>query len=314
MVIGKHEKNIGTSPSLLDNSRSSRKREGEKRNGKLTNRVAHSHHSFVRPQNYMNPKFNTLAQELAHAWRTRGTVPLPAADASPQSRVEAFDIQDRIEGLIGDNIVGWKVGASTRAVQILEGHDGPVVGWLMGSRIYQNPARVMASMYEGYKIECEFAFRFLQDVSPRTSPYTRAEIDPLIVLHPGLEISGSRWVVDPDGRKVTTYDCIADSGTGAGYVTSSDIAEWRDLDLEHMPIVARIDDGEAIHMYTGDYRCDPADIVVETVNGLSARGRGVAKGDLISTGSLTLPTPLLSGQTYVGQFGDLATLSVTIGP
>lgn len=262
----------------------------------------------------MNEKFEVLAQELAKAWRTRGTVALPAVDASPQSRAEAFEIQERIEQLLGEDIVGWKVGASTRAVQVLEGHDGPVVGWLMGSRIYANPGRVPSSMYDGYKIECEFAFRFLQDVAPRTSPYTRAEIDPLIVLHPGLEISGSRWIVEPNGRKVTTYDCIADSGTGAAYITSNDISDWRHLDLEHMAIVARIDDGDPIQMYTGDYRCDPADIVVETVNGLSARGRGVAKGDLISTGSLTLPTPLLAGQSYIGQFGDLATLSVTIEP
>jgi len=260
----------------------------------------------------MNSKFASLAQDLADAWLNHTTVPLPPADASPQSRAEAFEIQEQIERIIADKIVGWKVGASTRAVQILEGHDGPVVGWLMGSRIYENHARVPAATFAGYKAECEFAFRFLQDVEPRTTPYTRDEIDPLIVLHPGLEISGSRWAVQPDDRKITTYDSIADSGTGAGYVTSNDIADWRDLDLEHMSIVARIDDGEPIHMYTGDYRCDPADIVLETVNGLSARGRGVAKGDLISTGSLTLPTQILAGQTFEGQFGELAKLSVTI--
>ncbi|MCP4190178.1 MAG: hypothetical protein GY768_06085 [Planctomycetaceae bacterium] len=261
----------------------------------------------------MNPKFEALSQDLATAWLSHGMVYLPVAEDAPQSRAEAFEIQEQIERLLGDTIVGWKVGAATRAVQILEGHDGPVVGWLMRSRIHQNGAKVPAEMYAGYKIECEFAFRFLQDVSPRSSPYTRAEIDPLIVLHPGLEISGSRWMVDPQGRKVTTYDSIADSGTGAGYVTSNDIADWHGLDLEHMDIVAKIDDGDRIEMYTGDFRCDPAEIVLETVNGLSSRGRGVAKGDLISTGSLTLPTPLEPGQTYVGQFGDLGTLSVTMG-
>ncbi len=260
----------------------------------------------------MEKKFDALAQDLAQAWLNRATVRLPAAADSPQSRAEAFEIQEQIERLLGDKIVGWKVGASTRAVQILEGHDGPVVGWLMRSRIYENPARVKAAMYEGYKIECEFAFRFLEDVQPRSTAYTRAEIDPLIVLHPGLEISGSRWDVRPDDRKVTTYDSIADSGTGAAYVTSEDIADWHDLDLEHMKIDARIDGGDPIQMYTGDYRCDPADIVLETVNGLSARGIGLAQGDLISTGSLTLPTPLMGGQTYVGKFGDMATLTVSI--
>ena len=261
----------------------------------------------------MNPKFEDLALRLSQAWRTRGTVELPAAEDSPQSRAEAFAIQDRIETLLGEKVVGWKVGASTRAVQRLEGHDGPIVGWLMGSRVYPNHADVTAGMYDGYRIECEFAFRFLEDVTPRSTPYTRSEVDPIIALHPGLEISGSRWMVGPNGRKITTYDAIADSGTGAGFVMSDDIPAWHDLDLEHMPIVARIDQGEPIEMYTGDYRCDPADIVLETVNGLCQRGRGLSKGDLISTGSLTIPTPLRAGQKYVGQFGDLATLSLTMG-
>lgn len=260
----------------------------------------------------MKPEFESLAEVLAQAWLDRTTVPLPPADAAPQSRAEAFQIQEKIEQILGDKIVGWKVGASTKAVQEMEGHDGPVVGWLMGSRIYQNQAKVPAAQFDGYKIECEFAFRLLADVGPRTTPYTRDEIDPLIVLHPGLEISGSRWNLENSDREFTTYDFIADSGTGAAYVTSEDIADWRGLDLEHMEIIGRIDEGEPIHMYTGPYRCDPADIVLETINGLSERGRGVSKGDLISTGSLTLPTPLHAGQTYVGQFGELATVAVSI--
>ena len=39
----------------------------------------------------------------------------------------------------------------------------------------------------------------------------------------------------------------------------------------------------------------------------------LAAGDLLSTGSLTVPTPLRRGQTYVARFGDLQTLSVTVG-
>ena len=54
------------------------------------------------------------------------------------------------------------------------------------------------------------------------------------------------------------------------------------------------------------------DIAVETVNGLGERGIGLASGDLLSTGSLTLPTPLHCGQTYVARFGDLATLAVSV--
>lgn len=259
----------------------------------------------------MRPELEQLARSLAAAWRTCGTIPLPAAETAPRSRADAFAIQDRMAEILGDRCVGWKVGAAVRAVQILEGHDGPITGRLFAPRLYRSPARVPA-LYDGYKIECEFAFRFGQDVPARAHPYTRAELEPQLVLEPGLEISGVRYAAGAGSRKATTHDAIADNGSGGAYVVAGGIADWRRLDLASLPIDARIDGGEPIHTYSGEYRRDPVDILVETVNGLSERGIGLAEGDLLSTGSLTLPAPLHAGQTYVARFGDLLTLSVTM--
>ena len=259
----------------------------------------------------MQPKFEQLARSLAEAWRACATIPLPPAEAAPRSRADAFAIQDRMAEILGDRCVGWKVGAAVRAVQILEGHDGPIAGRLFAPGLYRSPARIPAR-YDGYKIESEFAFRFGQDVPPRERAYTRAELEPQLVLQPGLEISGVRYAGGPDSRKATTHDAIADNGSGGGYVVGDGIAAWRDIDLAAFPVDARIDDGAPIRTYSGDYRRDPVDILVETVNGLSERGIGFAAGDLLSTGSLTLPTPLRCGQTYVARFGDLVTLSVTM--
>ena len=259
----------------------------------------------------MQPKFEQLARALADAWRTCATIPLPDAEAAPHSRNEAFIIQDRMSEILGDKCVGWKVGAAVRAVQILEGHDGPITGRLFAPGLVTSPAQVPA-MYDGYKIECEFAFRFTQDVAPRTKPHTRAELEPQLVLHPGLELAGTRYATSAGSRKVTTHDAIADNGTGGGYIVGAGIADWRSIDLARLPIDARIDGGAAIETYTGEYRRDPVDILVETVNGLSGRGIGLASGDLLSTGSLTVPTPLRSGQTYVARFGDLLTLSASM--
>ena len=253
-----------------------------------------------------------LARSLADAWRECRPIPLPVADAAPHSRAEAFAIQDRMAEILGDRVVGWKVGAAVRAVQILEGHDGPITGRLFASRLYSSPARVPAAMYGGYKIECEFAFRFGDDVPARGNPYSRAELEPQIVLHPGLEIAGTRYAVSPGMRKFTTHDAIADNGSGGAYVISQGIANWRGVDLATLPIDARIDGGPAIEIYLGEFRRDPVDILVETVNGLSERGIGFSAGDILSTGSLSTPTPLHAGQTYVARFGDLLTLTVAM--
>jgi 2-keto-4-pentenoate hydratase len=258
----------------------------------------------------MKESHERLAQSLAEAWRNCGTIPLPPADHAPATRTDAFAIQDRMAELVADRCVGWKVGAAVRAVQILEGHDGPITGRLLASRIFASPAQVPAAMFDGYKIECEFAFRFRRDVPARARAYTRPEVLPLLVFHPGLELAGTRYATGTGGRKFTTRDAIADNGTGGGYVVAEGIEDWQGIDFEHMPIDARIDDGDPIEVYTGELRRDPVDILVETINGLAGRGIGLAAGDLLSTGSLTMPTPLHRGQTYVARFGDLQTLAV----
>lgn len=260
----------------------------------------------------MKQSLEHLARSLADAWRAGSTIALPPIGAAPASRAEAFAVQDRMVELIGDRVVGWKVGATVRAVQIMEGHDGPIPGRLLASRMFESPAEVPASLFAGYKIECEFAFRFLRDVAARAGGYTRGELEPLLVFHPGLEIAGTRYASAEPGRRPTTHDAIADNGTGGGYVFGKGIADWRGVDFEHLPIAARIGTGEPIHTYSGEYRRDPVDILVETVNGLCARGIGLAADDLLSTGSLTLPTVLPSGATYTARFGDLQTLSVSM--
>jgi 2-keto-4-pentenoate hydratase len=253
--------------------------------------------------------FESLARSLADAWRRCATIPLPASDVAPRSRADAFAIQDRMAALVGDRCVGWKVGAAVRAVQILEGHDGPITGRLFASRLFQSPARISTG-FDGYKIECELAFRFDDDVPARERAYSRADLEPRIALVAGLEIAGTRYA--PGARAATTHDAIADKGAGGAYVAGERIDDWRRLDLETLAIDARIDKGAPIRVYAGDYRRDPVDVLIETVNGLRERGIGLAAGDLLSTGSLTLPTPLHPGQTYTARFGDVAALRVVM--
>lgn len=257
----------------------------------------------------MKPSLDKLATSLTEAWRNSTTIPLPPADAAPATREEAYAVQDRIAERLGERVIGWKVGAAVRAVQVLEGHDGPIPGRMFASRLFDSPARVPASVFDGYKIECEFAFRFSEAVPPRSGGYDRDTLAKRIVFHPGLEIAGNRYAAGD--RKITTRDVIADNGGGAGYVLGKPIERWQSLDFEHMAIDARIEGGEPVQTYFGELRRDAVDVLVETVNGLCARGIGLAAGELLSTGSLTMPTVLRRGQTFVARFGELETLSVT---
>jgi len=260
----------------------------------------------------MNAKIDRLAAALAEAWRNDATIPLPPADAAPASRAEAYAVQDRMAALIDDAVVGWKVGATVEAVQRLEGHDGPIPGRLFASRVFDSPARVPAARFGGANVECEFAFRLARDLPLGDRPHAPDGIADALVLHPAVELTGSRYAAASGGRQPRTHDVIADNGSGNGFVFGPGLAGWRDTAFETLPIIARIDGGDAIEAYTGIYRRDPLTVAAETMNDLAARGIRLRAGDYLSTGSLTVPTPIAGGNTFVAEFAGLATLRVTL--
>src|SRR5204862_2101619 len=90
----------------------------------------------------MSDKFEQLARDLAEAWRSGGTIPLPRAGEGPATRADAYAIQDRMAELIGVKVAGWKVGATVRAVQVFEGHDGPLPGRVFADRCFDSPAKI----------------------------------------------------------------------------------------------------------------------------------------------------------------------------
>ncbi len=258
----------------------------------------------------MSHKIERLARVLAEAWTAGRMVPLPPLDEAPVTRVEAYKIQDRMAEMIGGRVVGWKVGATVRAVQIFEGHDGPLPGRIFADHLFESPAEVPSRLVTGLKIEAEFAFRLTRAFGPADAPFTAEKIADGLVFHPALELAGSRYAPGTGNRAARTFDGIADNGSSGAVVIGPAVEDWRGLDFNTMAIETTIDDSPPIQAYSGPYRRDPAIVTAETLNDLAARGIGLNAGDIILTGSLILPTPLRAGQTVAAKFGSLATLKL----
>lgn len=259
----------------------------------------------------MADRFEQLAQDLAEAWRTGGTVQLPPTEQAPKTRAEAYAIQDRMAQLIGGRVAGWKVGATVPAVRLFEGHDGPLPGRIFANRCFIGPARIPADLFNGAKVECEFAFRLTGKLPANITPETLA---PVLTFHPAIELAASRYAPGTGMRAMTTFDGIADNGTGGAAVLGAAVDSWQSLPFETMAIDARIDGSPPIQAYSGAYRRHPLAIMVETVSDLRRRGVTFDPGDCILTGSLTLPTPIREGQTLVARFADLPALTLTLTP
>jgi 2-keto-4-pentenoate hydratase len=201
----------------------------------------------------MEERLERLAADLATAWRQDTKIALPENGTGPTSRAEAFAVQDRMAALIGDRTAGWKVGAAVKAVQELEGHDGPIIGRMLAARLYHGPASVPAATFADAKVECEFAFRLTADLPLRDAPHTRDEIAEILVFHPAIELTGSRYATAREGRQPSTHEVIADNGSCGGFVFGSAVPAWQQVRFATLPIDARLD-GTPLEVYAGVQR------------------------------------------------------------
>ena len=257
-------------------------------------------------------KWEDLARRLAVAWRDGTAIALPPAGEGPATRADAYAIQDRMAELIGGRVAGWKVGATVRAVQLFEGHDGPLPGRIFADRCFDSPARIEARLLHGAKVECEFAFRLQRPLPAGGGAITADELAPFVTFHPAIELPATRYAPGTGNRGTTTFDGIADNGTGGAAVLGAAVEDWSKLPFETMEINARIDGSPPIQAYTGAYRRHPLAITAETICELRARGLDLDPGMCVLTGSLTLPTPIRRGQTLTARFAGLPPISVTM--
>ena len=258
----------------------------------------------------MNESHEKLAMSLANAWLSGGAIPLPAAEDAPVSRTEAYAIQDKMAEVIGGRVTGWKVGAAVKAVQFFEDHDGPLPGRVFEDHTFDVNAVVPAALYNGAKVECEFAFRLTEPLPQGTDPVTVADLQAKMAFHPAIELSASRYAPGTGSRAANTYDGIADNGTGGAAVLGDAVDAWHDLPFETMLIDAHIDDSPPIQVYSDTYRRNPVEIMADTLSDLRQRGINFEPGMFLLTGSLTLPTPIRKGQNLTVKSGDFPLLSL----
>jgi len=244
---------------------------------------------------------------LVNAWQSHKQLPGLPEDCRPTSRDEAYAVQDAMARGLGLTVAGWKLGMSAPGTMKQFGVDAPVPGRIFRERVYQNGAAIAAGIYCGPKIEPEFAVRLKSALPSRKDAYSRNDIlEATETILLCFEVADNR--VKPP--KPDPLSMIADDGGFAAYVVGPAVDNWRDVDFKGAEVELWIDGRLAAKGLEGDFRIDPIDIVLWTANDLSRRGHGLAAGDLISTGSATVPTPMKVGSSAIGRFVGLGEVRV----
>lgn len=223
---------------------------------------------------------NSAAQRLFNAFETGTPVAdLPATEA-PQTRDDAFAIQDATFDLLGRKVGAWKVGGSPGSE--------PTASPIATSKIYPTGQVLASGAHRNFGVEAEIAFRLGQDLPQRETAYSpddvKAAISTMIVA---IEIVESRLLNWP---KTNPLWALMDFQANDSLVLGTEIPVPELLDFSTQPVRLLFDDAVAFED-TGTFGGgDPFVLMAWLANHApgrtaSLKGRGLKAGDVVTTGS-----------------------------
>jgi len=221
-------------------------------------------------------RIEDMARRLLDARRTQTRISL--ADIMPADAAEAYAVQDLVAQSLGP-IGGWKVGAKGPNAE-------PACAPLAAAGIMPTPANLADGAWRARGIETELAVRFDADLPERETPYTRDEVLAAIgAVLPTIEVVESRLAEFP---KAPPLAMLADMGAHGALVTGNPIAfDPALLDSSKLSAQQWFGDKEVANSTGGNPCIDIGRVLTWLANHCAARGLGLTRGQIVTTGSCT---------------------------
>ena len=231
------------------------------------------------------------------------------AHCRPGTRAEGYAIQAEIAELSGQNVVGWKIAATSAAGQRHIRVDGPMAGCLLSARALEGGARMSLAGNNMKVAEAEFAFRMGSPLPKRAEPYSVAEVLAAVAsLHPAIEVPDSRY---NDFTRVGEAQLIADVACACWFMIGpATRADWRALDLARHGVAAYRNGALAGQGSGANVLGDPRSALAWIANELCTYGDGLRSGDVVITGTCVTPVPISAGDSVKMDFGAFGVLDM----
>lgn len=225
------------------------------------------------------------------------------------TEAEAYAVQADLIERSESEVVGWKVGGTSRNIQEKLGLHEPMFGALLAQSSHRSPAVVPVFSTHGPRVEAEFVFRLAESLPARPAVYTPDEVENAVdAVCPGIEIVGARI---PSGLdEAGALMIIADSGVNIAFVYGAPVVDWREIDLGRQQVRISINEKPYGVGCGVDVLGHPLVALTWLVNRRSSLGSGLNAGDLVSTGSCTGLAPVEPGDEAVADFGPLGNVRV----
>lgn len=212
--------------------------------------------------------------------------------------VQLYNIDRQVQQ--GKEIVGKKIGLTSKPMQELAGVDEPDYGHLLENMVIaqENPVIPMAEVLWP-RVEGELAFILKEDL---TGPHVTVEkvLAATEFIIPAIEIVDSRI----ENWDIKIEDTVGDNGSSAYYILGEN--RLRPDEIDRIGIEMELyQNGELINKGTGaDVLGDPAYCVAWLANKLYEYDISLKKGEVILSGALTRALDAKAGDTFTCRFTE----------
>ena len=257
------------------------------------------------------------AARLFEAEQSRQQIGLLSQQYPEITMDDAYAIQSALvdqKVSAGRKVRGWKIGLTSRAMQMALNIDIPDSGVLFDDMFFDNGATVPKGHFIQPRIEAEIAFVFKDDL--RGNNITLFDVlNATDYVCPALEILDTRILrVDPqNGSTRTVNDTIADNAANAGIVLGGHPVKPDTIDLRWVGAVVSCNaQVEETGLGAGVLN-HPAQGIVWLANRLAQYGDAIVARQTVISGSFIRPVEAPSGSTITADYGPLGSVGVYFG-
>jgi 2-oxo-hept-3-ene-1,7-dioate hydratase len=264
----------------------------------------------------MTPEdISTCAEMLLQAEETRkqcGLISLahPGASLDDAYAVQSALVARKLDA--GRRVTGWKIGLTSRAMQMALNITTPDSGVLLDDMHFMNGDTVPAGRFIQPRVEAEIAFVMKAPLSGLQ--VTRADVVAATeYVCPSLEILDTRILrADPvSGKARTIIDTVADNAANAGIVLGDTRHAIDAFDLRWVGAVVKRDGVVEETGLGAGVLDDPVTGILWLVHRLAAYGQGIEAGQVVLSGSFIRPIEAPPGSRFHADFGSFGAVEIS---
>ncbi len=231
------------------------------------------------------------------------TAEWPSLDLDTAYRVQDEVVCRKVES--GQQIVGAKLGLTSRAKQQRMGIDSPLTAWLTDQMALPTGAPLITGQLIHPRVEPEIVFVMGERLSGPGITAARA-MEAVSHVYGGLEVIDSRYT----DFKFTLPDVVADNASSSRFVVGGLARRPDELDLSLEACLLSVD-GEVVDSATGAaVQGHPGEALALAANALAKRRLALEPGWLVLTGGMTDAVFVEPGVEVNVEFSNLGSVTL----